>query len=92
MQSRFKIKIYKHRDIFYIINLLITKTVFDPVSSPNGEEFSCACPQGFSGKNCEETPCYGVECQNGAECIVDGASFKCSCQDGFLGQLCEGMT
>ncbi|XP_014288431.1 neurogenic locus protein delta [Halyomorpha halys] len=57
--------------------------------------YTCSCPPGFAGSDCEEhssTPigCRPGVCQNGATCIEEGkGNFKCECAAGWKGERCE---
>ncbi|XP_061190052.1 zinc metalloproteinase dpy-31-like [Saccostrea echinata] len=59
-------------------------------NSPTGSEYTCSCPEGFSGKMCEIDVC---DCQNGGSCVADHVSiggYTCSCLTGYVGDRCEG--
>ena len=49
-----------------------------------------ACPQYYSGENCEEEPnrCY-YRCRNGGTCFYSGRKKKCLCRPGFEGRRCQ---
>ncbi|MEQ2189113.1 hypothetical protein GOODEAATRI_021871, partial [Goodea atripinnis] len=54
--------------------------------------FSCACPQGFYGKNCEISAmrCADGPCFNGGTCVeADTGGYSCRCPTGFMGSNCE---
>uniref|UniRef100_A0A8B9M689 Protein delta homolog 2 n=1 Tax=Accipiter nisus TaxID=211598 RepID=A0A8B9M689_9AVES len=59
-------------------------------------EYSCLCPEGFHGKDCEMKtgPCEkaGSPCKNGGQCQDENgfaSNFTCRCLAGFVGDLCE---
>ena len=35
------------------------------------------------------TPCSGVSCLNGGQCVFSGVNFQCQCPSGFSGTYCE---
>eukprot|EP00494_Astrolonche_serrata_P025699 UN25960 len=56
--------------------------------------YSCDCPYGFLGVNCEETKevdhCHPVNpCKNGGQCSNEMVSYFCDCKNGFTGNNCE---
>ncbi|KAM7358205.1 cubilin 2 [Cochliomyia hominivorax] len=58
--------------------------------------FYCECPEGYTGKTCEEDvdECYllsgtDLGCQNNAVCVNTPGSYKCSCAKGFSGTHCR---
>ncbi|XP_053736092.1 protein jagged-2b isoform X1 [Synchiropus splendidus] len=53
-------------------------------------EFSCACPQGYSGKTCEiaEHACVSNPCANGGVCHEVESGFECQCPPGWAGPTC----
>lgn len=55
----------------------------------NKLEYSCSCPAGYTGKNCENNPCSDLPCFNGGSCVSYGSAFKCICTTGFSGNRCE---
>uniref|UniRef100_A0A8C9FHM5 Jagged canonical Notch ligand 2 n=1 Tax=Pavo cristatus TaxID=9049 RepID=A0A8C9FHM5_PAVCR len=54
------------------------------------DEYRCACPDGYSGKNCEiaEHACVSNPCANGGTCHEISSSFKCHCPSGWSGPTC----
>ncbi|KAK1795958.1 hypothetical protein P4O66_009059 [Electrophorus voltai] len=57
-------------------------------SEPN--EYNCACPEGYSGKNCEiaEHACVSNPCANGGTCHEVSSGFECQCPPGWEGPTC----
>jgi len=55
--------------------------------------FSCACPSGFNGTQCEINidDCTPSACANGGTCIDGVNSYECRCPVGFTGRACEVM-
>jgi hypothetical protein len=53
--------------------------------------YSCACPSGFSGKNCEiADPCTpNNPCQNGGACNSSPPDYTCTCPMFYTGTNCE---
>lgn len=54
-----------------------------------GNGYKCECPAGFSGTNCEITPCTAEPCENLGTCEVVGSSYQCTCKAGYSGDECE---
>ncbi|XP_066468415.1 protein jagged-2 [Tiliqua scincoides] len=54
------------------------------------DEYSCACQDGYSGKNCEiaEHACVSNPCANGGICHEISSGFKCQCPAGWSGPTC----
>ncbi|XP_048107391.1 protein jagged-2-like [Alosa alosa] len=58
--------------------------------NPVPGEYSCQCPQGYSGRNCEnDSRNFQGRCQNGGTCQEGLAGRVCVCVVGFGGQYCE---
>uniref|UniRef100_A0A6Q2XIC2 Delta-like protein n=1 Tax=Esox lucius TaxID=8010 RepID=A0A6Q2XIC2_ESOLU len=51
------------------------------------DEYNCACPDGYSGKNCEiaEHACVSNPCANGGTCHEVPSGFECHCPAGWAG-------
>ncbi|KAL0966447.1 hypothetical protein UPYG_G00295410 [Umbra pygmaea] len=58
---------------------------------PQGQGYSCYCPQGFTGENCEidVDDCQSNPCLNGGTCIDKIDSFICLCLPSYSGDSCE---
>ncbi|XP_019963642.2 neurocan core protein-like [Paralichthys olivaceus] len=58
---------------------------------PQGTGYSCYCPQGFTGENCEidVDDCQSEPCENGGTCIDKIDSFLCLCLPSYGGDTCE---
>ncbi|ODM97824.1 Cadherin-related tumor suppressor [Orchesella cincta] len=62
------------------------------LSSPTIDlSFSCKCPPGFTGSNCQlrKEPCQPNPCESGASCIKQGYDFVCICPAHRNGKRCE---
>ena len=51
--------------------------------------YTCTCPPGFTGNNCQmqTDDCVGVNCGNGT-CVDGIESFHCVCSPRFTGMSC----
>ncbi|XP_047201700.1 protein jagged-2-like isoform X1 [Girardinichthys multiradiatus] len=58
------------------------------------DEYNCACPDGYSGKNCEiaEHACLSNPCANGGTCHEVPSGFECHCPAGWSGPTCAEDT
>lgn len=58
------------------------------------DEYNCACPDGYSGKNCEraEHACVSNPCANGGTCHEVPSGFECHCPAGWSGPTCAQDT
>lgn len=58
------------------------------------DEYNCACPDGYSGKNCEiaEHACVSNPCANGGTCHEVSSGFECQCPPGWSGPTCAKDT
>ena len=54
------------------------------------DDFVCSCPQGFTGKRCQDKVdlCARNECVNGF-CVDKLFTYDCLCAPGWTGDLCE---
>ncbi|XP_072217867.1 protein jagged-2b isoform X1 [Leuresthes tenuis] len=54
------------------------------------DEYYCACPQGYSGKNCQiaEHACVSNPCANGGTCHEVPTGYECQCPQGWEGPTC----
>lgn len=71
---------------------LLTFSLLHFILQDQVNNYSCACPQGFYGKNCEISAmkCADGPCFNGGTCMDNGAGgYSCHCPLGFLGSNCE---
>lgn len=56
--------------------------------------YHCACPDGYSGKNCEiaEHACVSNPCANEGTCHEVPSGFECHCPPGWTGPTCAKDT
>ncbi|XP_048838334.1 delta and Notch-like epidermal growth factor-related receptor [Brienomyrus brachyistius] len=56
-----------------------------------GRNFTCACPSGYTGEQCEALVdhCLSQPCLNGATCTSNLAGPSCHCPEGYQGWMCE---
>ncbi|XP_055274642.1 protein jagged-2 isoform X1 [Moschus berezovskii] len=54
------------------------------------DQYRCACPDGYSGRNCEraEHACASNPCANGGSCHEVPSGFECHCPSGWSGPTC----
>lgn len=53
-----------------------------------GNEYTCECREGFTGKFCNECP--PDACENGGRCSLNSdGNVNCKCQYGYKGKRCE---
>jgi len=70
-------------------------TCIEETERAGPEQYSCDCPNGYEGINCEQQTDFCVklkaECKNGGTCSSDFSSFNynCQCVPGYEGRKCE---
>lgn len=70
----------------------ITESASIILSSPLVKhEYTCHCPEGFMGSNCEkrQDPCSPNPCHFGGQCRKQGHDFICNCPARKDGKTCE---
>ncbi|XP_063055673.1 protein jagged-1a isoform X2 [Engraulis encrasicolus] len=60
-------------------------------SNTGPDKYQCACPDGYSGVNCEraEHACLSEPCFNGGSCMETLQGFECQCSPGWTGPSCS---
>uniref|UniRef100_A0A6Q2ZCH1 Delta-like protein n=1 Tax=Esox lucius TaxID=8010 RepID=A0A6Q2ZCH1_ESOLU len=60
-------------------------------SNTGPDKYHCACPDGFSGVNCERADhaCLSDPCFNGGSCVETSQGFECQCAPGWTGLSCS---
>ncbi|XP_064803831.1 protein jagged-1b-like isoform X2 [Oncorhynchus masou masou] len=60
-------------------------------SNTGPDKYHCACPDGYSGVNCEkaEHACLSEPCFNGGSCLETSQGFECQCAPGWSGPSCS---
>ncbi len=60
------------------------------LSSPSSS-YSCECPPGYTGTNCEVNvdDCVSEPCINGGSCEDGVGGYVCQCSEGITGENCE---
>ncbi|CAL7947161.1 unnamed protein product [Xylocopa violacea] len=60
----------------------------DVVNPQTGDNFTCACTNGYEGSICD-TPYCIARCQNGGRCEILNQTPRCTCPPGYSGLYCE---
>uniref|UniRef100_A0A914NHX7 EGF-like domain-containing protein n=1 Tax=Meloidogyne incognita TaxID=6306 RepID=A0A914NHX7_MELIC len=58
----------------------------------DGDLWTCLCPPGFQGSQCESeiNACLNVTCKHKGKCVnLGGVDFRCDCAPGWSGHVCE---
>lgn len=74
------------------MGLLINLKMFVIPSQDLENDYSCTCPQGFYGKNCEiiAMTCADGPCFNGGTCVETmTGGYTCRCPPSYTGSNCE---
>ncbi|XP_030635392.1 protein jagged-1a isoform X2 [Chanos chanos] len=60
-------------------------------SNTGPDKYHCACPEGYSGLNCEraDNACLSEPCFNGGRCVESSHGFECQCAPGWTGPSCN---
>ncbi|CAH2100473.1 unnamed protein product [Euphydryas editha] len=58
------------------------------MNAVNGNNYTCECPEGFSGVHCEVAFCEVEPCVHG-RCDVDAIPPVCACAPGWSGRACD---
>lgn len=74
------------------MHLLVNLKMFVILSQDLENDYSCTCPQGFYGKNCEiiAMTCADGPCFNGGTCVETmTGGYTCRCPPSYTGSNCE---
>ncbi|XP_035390719.1 protein jagged-1a isoform X2 [Electrophorus electricus] len=59
-------------------------------SNTGPDKYHCACPEGYSGENCErDNACLSEPCFNRGSCVESSQGFRCQCTPGWTGPSCS---
>ncbi|XP_053479343.1 delta and Notch-like epidermal growth factor-related receptor [Ictalurus furcatus] len=66
-------------------------TCSDITQRHEGHDYTCNCPPGFEGQNCQSrvNHCTSEPCKNGATCTNTLNGPQCTCTEGYKGNVCE---
>ena len=61
------------------------------ICNATGTSYTCACPTGYFGNNCESSTsmCHSAPCLNGAICTDEINNYSCNCTAGWIGTNCQ---
>ncbi|XP_070197504.1 delta-like protein B [Littorina saxatilis] len=51
--------------------------------------YTCSCPRGYGGDNCQHSICYNGYCLNNGVCMVSSPERLCRCRRGHEGARCQ---